>query len=89
MHLFLNNTITCKCDYLCLYIGTLPYDHPIIYITTSLKRKITESFYYFEHLVNATTLLLQLGVNLIKILQVHSTRVPLFKSLKTIATPSC
>ena len=88
MHLFLNNTITCKCDYLCLYRGTLPYDHPI-YITTSLKIKITESFYYFEHLVNATTLLLQLGVNLIKILRVHSTRVPLFKSLKTIATPSC
>ena len=87
MHLFLNNTITCKCDYLCLFIGTLPYDHPVY--TTSLKIKITESFYYFEHPVNATTLLLQLGVNLIKILQVHSTRVPLFKSLKTIATLSC
>ena len=40
MHLFLNNTITCKCDYLCLYRGTLPYDHPI-HITTSLKIKIT------------------------------------------------
>ena len=55
MHLFLDNTITCKCDYLCLYRGTLPYDHPI-YITTSLEIKLTESFYYFEHPVNATTL---------------------------------
>ena len=87
MHLFLNNTITCKCVYLCLYIGTLPYNHPV-YRTTSLKIKITESFYYFEHPVNVTTLLLQLGVNSIKILQVHSTRVPLFKSLKIIATLS-
>ena len=58
------------------------YDHLI-------KNKNHKSFYYFEHPVNATTLLLQLEVNLIKILQVHSTRVPLFKSLKIIAALFC
>ena len=49
------------------YSGIPPYNHPV-YATTSLLRpysfnpnlKITESFYYCEDSINATTLLLRL-----------------------------